>query len=71
MELVWSFLHFTLWNIRAIVCNMEFNNVELVWNSEFHINVKASEIKQWTGINDQSSTMCLNCALWGRMFLPF
>ena len=24
--------------------------MELVWNSEFHINEKASEIKQWTGI---------------------
>ena len=50
---------------------MEFYNVELVWNSEFHINKKASEIKQCTGIHDHSSTMCHNWALWGGMFLPF
>ena len=39
-------LHSTLWNISSIVWNMEFQNVELVWNSEFNINEKASEIKQ-------------------------
>ena len=60
-----DFLHSTLWNIRSIVWNMEFHNVELVWNYE-----KASEIKQCTGIHDHSSTMCLNWVLWGRMFLP-
>ena len=60
----------TLWNIRSIVWNMEFRNVELVWNSEFHINEKASEIKQCTGIHDHSSTMCLNWVFWGGMLLP-
>ena len=65
-----EFLHSTLWNIRSIVWNMEFYNVELVWNYEFHINEKASEIKQCTGIHDQSSTMYLNWVLWGGMFLP-
>ena len=65
-----EFLHSTLWNIRSIVWNMEFHNVELVWNYEFHINENASEIKQYTGIHDYSSTMCLNWVLWGRMVLP-
>ena len=65
-----EFLHSTLWNIRSIVWNMEFHNVELVWNYEFNINEKVSEIKQCTGIHDHSSTMCLNWVLWGGMFLP-
>ena len=42
--------------------------MELVWNYEFHINEKASEIKQCTGINDHSSTM--KWVLWaGCSFL--
>ena len=47
VELVWSFLHSTLWNIRSIVWNMEFHNVELVWNSEFHKNEKGSEMHRY------------------------
>ena len=65
-----EFLNSTLWNIRSIVWNMELHNVDSVWNSEFHINEKASEIKQCTGIYDHSSTICLNWVFWGRMFLP-
>ena len=38
--------------------------MELVWNYEFHIIEKASEIKQCTGIHDHSSTICLNWVLW-------
>ena len=45
--------------------------MELVWNFEFHINEKASEIKQCTGIHDHSSTICLSWALWHWMSLPF
>ena len=63
-----EFLHSTLWNIRSTVWNMEFHNVELVWNSEFRINEKASEIKQCTGIHDYSSTMCLKWVLRGGMW---
>ena len=34
--------------------------MELVWNSEFHINEKASEIMvSMTGIPDHSRTLCL------------
>ena len=63
-------LHSSLWNIRSIIWNMEFHNVELVRNYEFHMNKNASEIKQCTGIHDHSSTMCLNWVLWDGMFLP-
>ena len=65
-----EFLCSTPWNIRSIVWKMEFRNVELVWNSEFHINEKASEIKQCIGIHDHSSTMCLNWVFWGGMHFP-
>ena len=41
---------------------MEFHNVELVWNSEFHKNEKAQKC---TGIHDHSSSMCLNWVGWG------
>ena len=68
VELVWSFY---IPHCGTSVWNMEFQNVELVWNSEFHINEKASEIKQCTGVHDHSSTICLGWALWRGMSLPF
>ena len=59
-----EFSHCTLWNIRSIVWNLAFYNMELVWNSEFHINENGLEIKQCTRIHDYSSTMYLKWVFW-------